>query len=124
MKLYFTPGTISLAVRIVLEDAGATFESELVDFRTHAQRAPEYLAINPKSRVPALVTDRGVLTETPAILAYIAQTHPEARLAPLEDPFALAEVQAAGANPTQARDRVALHERNLQALRKEIGNLI
>ena len=94
MKLYFTPGTISLAVRIVLEDAGATFESELVDFRTHAQRAPEYLAINPKSRVPALVTDRGVLTETPAILAYIAQTHPEARLAPLEDPFALAEVQA------------------------------
>jgi len=93
MKLYYMPGTIALAVRIVLEDAGAAFESELVDFRTDAQRAPEYLAINPKSRVPALVTDRGVLTETPAMLAYIAQTYPEARLAPFEDPFALAQVQ-------------------------------
>jgi glutathione S-transferase len=44
--------------------------------------------------VPSLATERGVLTETPAILAYIAQTHPEAQLAPLDDPFAFAELQS------------------------------
>ena len=50
--------------------------------------------INPKSRVPALVTELGVLTETPAILAFIAQCHPDAALAPLDDSFAFARVQA------------------------------
>jgi glutathione S-transferase len=44
--------------------------------------------------VPSLVTDRGILTETPAILAFIAQSFPEARLAPLDDPFAFAQLQA------------------------------
>ena len=44
--------------------------------------------------MPALVTPRGVLTETPALLAYIAQTYPAAKLAPLDDPFAFAEFQA------------------------------
>ena len=48
----------------------------------------------PKGRVPALVTDRGILTETPAILFYIAQTHPKANLAPLDDPFAVGKIQA------------------------------
>src|SRR4029077_6861534 len=57
------------------------------------QRKSEYLAINPKGRVPALVTDRGILTETPAILIYICQSYPQAGLAPLDDPFALAKVQ-------------------------------
>jgi glutathione S-transferase len=47
-----------------------------------------------KGRVPALVTDRGILTETPAILAFIAQNYPQAALAPLDDPFAFAQVQA------------------------------
>src|SRR5206468_4812241 len=54
---------------------------------------PQYLAINPKGRVPALVTDRGTLTETPAILAYIAQSFPQARLVP-DDAFAFAQAQA------------------------------
>src|SRR4029077_4100997 len=53
-----------------------------------------YLAINPKGRVPAMVTDRGILTETPAMLAFTAQSYPEAGLAPLDDPFAFAQVQA------------------------------
>ena len=44
--------------------------------------------------MPALVTDRGVLTETPAMLAYIAQTFPKAKLAPLDDAFAFAQVQS------------------------------
>ena len=44
--------------------------------------------------MPSLITDKGVLTETPAILAFIAQSFPNARLAPLDDPFAFAQVQS------------------------------
>jgi glutathione S-transferase len=94
MKLYFAPHTCSLASHIVLEQAGADYEAVRVDFKANAQRSPEYVKINPKARVPALVTDRGVLTETPAILAFVAQQYPSARLAPLDDPFAFAQVQA------------------------------
>ncbi|CAN5594708.1 glutathione S-transferase family protein [soil metagenome] len=94
IKLYSFPGTISLAVHIALEEAGADYELVKVDFLTNEQRSPEYLAINPKSRVPALVTERGVLTEAPALMSYVAQTFPAAKLAPLDDPFAMAQVQA------------------------------
>lgn len=93
MKFYYTPGTCALASHIALIDAGAQFESVRIDFRNDEQRKPEYLAINPKGRVPALVTDRGILTETPAMLAFIAQSYPRAGLAPLDDPFAFGRVQ-------------------------------
>lgn len=92
--LYYTPNTCSLASHIALEDAGAEYALELVDFGQAAQKRPGYLGINPKARVPALVTSRGTLTETPAILAFIAQSIPDAQLAPLDDPFAFAEMQA------------------------------
>ncbi len=94
LKFYFTPGTCALASRIALEDAGADYDAIRIDFKTTQQRSAEYLAVNPKARVPALVTERGILTETPAILAYIAQTFPQARLAPLDDAFAFARAQA------------------------------
>jgi glutathione S-transferase len=94
LKLIFASNTCSLASHIALEHAGADYEAIRIDFKKEQQRSPEFLKINPKARVPALVTDRGILTETPAILVYIAQMFPEARLAPIEDPFALAEVQA------------------------------
>lgn len=94
LKLYTVPHTCALASHIALQEAGAGFELVRLSFKTADQRKPEYLKVNPKGRVPALVTDRGVLTETPAILAYVAQTYPEARLAPLDDPFAFAECQA------------------------------
>jgi glutathione S-transferase len=94
LKLFFTPGTCALASRIALEDAGADYEVARVDFSRNEQRGPDYLKINPKGRVPALVTDQGTLTETPAILPYIAQMFPDARLAPLDDPFALAKMQS------------------------------
>lgn len=94
LKLYSFPGTVSLACQIALEEAGAAYELVRVDFTRNAQREPDYLAINPKSRVPALATDRGVITEAPAILTYIAQSYPQARLAPFDDPFAFAQVQA------------------------------
>jgi glutathione S-transferase len=91
IKLYYAPNTCALAAHLALEHAGADYEAVRLDFAKAEQRAPEYLKVNPKGRVPALVTARGVLTETPAILQYIAQTHPQARLAPLDDPWALAK---------------------------------
>lgn len=93
MKLYYMPGTIALATHIALIEAGAKYDLVKVDFRVEAQRKPDYLAVNPKGRVPSLVTDRGILTETPAMLAFVAQSHPRAGLAPLDDPFAFAKIQ-------------------------------
>ena len=94
MKLYYAAHTCALASHIALEDAGAEYSTVRINFATEEQRKPEYLAINPKARVPSLVTESGILTETPAMLAFIAQSFPKARLAPLDDPFAFAEVQA------------------------------
>ena len=93
IKLYYSPGSCSLASHIALEEAGAEYTAERVNFTANQQQSPEYKAINPKGRVPAMITDRGVLTETPAILAFIAHSHPKAGLAPL-DPFAFAQMQA------------------------------
>ncbi len=94
LKLYFAPHTCALATHIALIDAGADYQLSRIDFATAQQRSPDYLAINPKGRVPALVTGRGVLTETPAMLAFVAQSFAGKRLARLDDPFAFAEVQA------------------------------
>lgn len=92
--LYYTPGACSRASHLALREANARFELRTVDFTVSEQRSAEYLRINPKGRVPALATDRGIITENPAILAYVAQTHPEARLAPLDDPFLFARMQS------------------------------
>ena len=92
--LFYAPRTCALASHIALEEAGAKYEARRIDFSKAEQQSADYLAINPKGRVPALATPRGVLTETPAILAFVAQSFPEKRLAPLYDPFALAELQA------------------------------
>jgi glutathione S-transferase len=94
LTLYYAPHTCSLASHIALEDAGADYTTVRMSFANDEQRKPEYLAINPKARVPALVTGRGTLTETPAMLAFIAQSFPLKRLAPLDDPYQFARVQA------------------------------
>jgi glutathione S-transferase len=93
LTLFQSPTSIARAVHIVLEEIGAPYVTRRIDFAQNDQRSADYLAINPKGRVPALVTERGILTETPAILLYLAQRFPDARLAPLDDPFALAQVQ-------------------------------
>jgi len=92
--LYYAPHTCSLESHIALKDAGATYELKRIDFNTTEQKSPDYVAINPKARVPAMTTPRGILTETPAMLAFIAQSFPAARLAPMDDPFAFAEIQS------------------------------
>jgi glutathione S-transferase len=93
-KLYYAPGTCALASHITLAEAGAAYTTEKIDFKSNQQSSPDYLRINPKGRVPALVTDRGILTETPAMLAYIAQSFPQAKLAPFDDAFAFTQAQA------------------------------
>jgi len=93
LQLYFAPGTCAMAVHIALEEAGADYEAVRIDFATNDQKQPDFLAINPKARVPALVTPQGVLTETPAILGFVAQSFPAAALAPTE-PYAFARAQA------------------------------
>ena len=94
LKLYYSPHSCALASHIALAEAGAEYEVVRVNFGAGEQRKPEYLALNPKGRVPALVTGGGILTETPAILAFIAQSYPQARLAPLDSPYEFARVQA------------------------------
>lgn len=92
LTLYYAPGTCALATHLALEYSGAPYEAVRLDFRQQQQRSPEYLKINPKGRVPALVTEHGVLTENPALLLYIAQRFPQAGIAPVDDPFLLAKV--------------------------------
>ncbi len=94
LTFYYAPNTCALASHIALEQAGADYRAVRVSFAKQEQRSPEYLRINPKGRVPALVTERGILTETPAILQYVAQTHPKAALAPLDDAFEIARMNA------------------------------
>ncbi|HEX7036699.1 MAG TPA: glutathione S-transferase N-terminal domain-containing protein [Pseudomonadales bacterium] len=94
LTLYYAPGACSRASHIALREAGADFELRRVDFGRAEQRSESYRRVNPKGRVPALATERGVLTETPAILAWVAQAYPAAALAPLDDPFEFARLQA------------------------------
>ncbi|MDM9626752.1 glutathione S-transferase N-terminal domain-containing protein [Rhizobium sp. S152] len=92
--LYFGKGSCALASLIALEESGLSFNAHKLNLANGDQRTPDFLKINPKGRVPALVTRRGTLTETPAILAYVAAMAPEAGLAPLDDPFEFARLQA------------------------------
>ena len=94
LNLYYAAHTCALATHIVLEEVGAEYTTTRIDFSSAQQRSPEYLKINPKGRVPALVTDRGILTETPAMLAFVAQSFPKMNLALMDDAYAFAEVQA------------------------------
>ena len=89
---YSAPGTCALATHIALHEAGADFDLVKLDMGAQQQQSPEYLRVNPKGRVPALATEHGVLTETPALLAFVAQSFPDAQLAQVDDPFAFARM--------------------------------
>jgi glutathione S-transferase len=94
LTLYAAPGSCAVAPAIALCETGADFEIRAVDYSVNEQQSAGFLAVNPKGRTPALATDQGVLTENPAILAYIAQRFPRAGLAPIDDLFAIAKVNA------------------------------
>ncbi len=89
INLYYSPGACSLASHIVLEETGTPFEAKRVTIANGEHLLPEYLAINPRGRVPALTEGEFVLTESPAILAWLGHRFPEARLLDVGDPARL-----------------------------------
>ncbi len=83
MKLYYAPGVCSIGIHVLLEEIGKPYELEAVNLREGAQYKPDYVAVNPKSKVPALVRDDGSLqTEYPAIAFWLARTNPFSNLLP------------------------------------------
>jgi glutathione S-transferase len=93
MKFYCAPGTISIATAILLEETGQSYEPVMLDFTKAEQSGPAYQAVNPKGRVPAIVTDMGILTETGAIFEYLATRAPDLNLVPA-DPWAAAQMRS------------------------------
>ncbi len=85
LTLHHSPGACSGAVHLALEEAGLAYEIASVALAEGQQRTPDYLRINPKGRVPALVDGDYILTEAAAILRYVARLAPAAKLWP-EDP--------------------------------------
>ena len=92
LTLYFAPGSSSMAAHIALHEVGAPFEAKPMSFFKNDMRSPEYLALNPEGKVPALVIDGRVLTEVAGILFYLARRFPAAALLPVDDPEAEAHV--------------------------------
>jgi glutathione S-transferase len=84
MKLYYSPGACSLSPHIVLREAGASFDIEKVDLSTKkTESGKDFNTINPKGYVPTLQLDDGsILTEGPAIVQYVADKAPQAKLVP------------------------------------------
>ena len=81
MKLFYAPGACSIGIHILLEEIGKPYEPVAISLREGDQLKPEFIAMNPKSKVPTLVRDDGsVLTEFPAIAFWLARTNPQAKL--------------------------------------------
>ncbi len=90
MKLFYMPGACSLAPHIVLEWIGAPYEA--IKLTHEDTKKSEYLKLTPAGAVPLLQESDGwVLTENPAILSFLAETHPKAKLGPDDAPRARAE---------------------------------
>ena len=92
LKLYFAPGTSSMAPHIALHEIGAEFEPCPLSFAKGEQRQPSYLAFNPEGKVPTLLIDGRPLTEVAGILWYLARAYPEAGLLPAGEAEAEAQV--------------------------------
>ena len=82
LTLYFAPNTISLATIIILEEVGMPYRLERVDLANGQQQSEAYLQLNPLGRVPTLRTEHGLLTETPALLTFLARSSPGSDLLP------------------------------------------
>ncbi len=87
MKLYWCPKTRAATAIWMMEEAGQPYERVLIDISAGAQKKPEYLAINPMGKVPALQDGEATMGEAAAICAYVADRYPQAKLAPpVDDP--------------------------------------
>ena len=91
LKLFYSPGACSIVSYIALHEAGAEFEAVRVMLSEGEQLKPEYLAINPHARVPALATDEGVITEQIAVVNYIADKFGKDGSVPRGDAYAAAK---------------------------------
>lgn len=98
LTLYSAPGSIGLATHITLEEINAStalpYELVLLNMKNTEHRSDSYKAINPKARVPSVIVDDVVLTETPAILFYLAQIAPDSAVALPDNPIDIALIQA------------------------------
>ena len=92
---YFRSGT-SYRTRIALNLKGVSYEQAGIDLRAGVQKSEAFMALNPQGLVPALEVDGAVLTQSPAILEWLEETHPEPPLLPV-DPVARAQVRAMAA---------------------------
>lgn len=80
-KLYYWPATCALTIHVLLEEIGKPYVDEPVDLGARQQHSPEFLAVNPKGKLPAFIRDDGsLLTEVPAIAFWLARTNPQAKL--------------------------------------------
>ena len=85
MKLYYSAGSCALGIHVLLEEIGAPFELARINFAEREQYGPAYLAVSPKSKVPALQLDDGtVLTEFQAIAVFLGLTNPDKHLIPAD----------------------------------------
>jgi len=91
LRLFYSPGACSLGAHILLEEAHAPFEAVRVTIAEGATRTPEYLAINPHARVPALQAEGRNIAESAGVMTYIARRFPAAKLIP-DDPLDAARV--------------------------------
>ncbi len=82
MKLYWSPRSRSFSGLWLMEETGQPYERVLTDISTGAQKTPEFLAVNPMGKVPALKDGDVAIAEASAICAYVADCYPEAKLAP------------------------------------------
>ncbi|MBV8503001.1 MAG: glutathione S-transferase family protein [Paucibacter sp.] len=82
ISLHYSPSNASFAAHAVLRELGLPFELKLVDRDNMAHKSPAYLKLNPNGLIPVLEDGELVLYETAAILLHLADTHPEAGLAP------------------------------------------
>lgn len=81
-ELHFYPGNASLFPHVLLRELGCPFELKLVDRDRDAQKGAAYLALNPNGKIPVLVSGGRAIYETAAIGLFLADAHPEARMAP------------------------------------------
>jgi glutathione S-transferase len=83
MKLFYAPGACSIGIHVLMEEIGKPYDAEVVNLREGAQYKPDFVSVNPKSKVPALARDDGsILTEYPAIAYWLARSNPFANLLP------------------------------------------
>jgi glutathione S-transferase len=85
LTFYYCPGACSMAAHVALEEIGARYEGHRVKLSEGEQRSAAYLSVNPRAQVPALSVGGKVITESVAILTYLARAFPEAQLIPPDD---------------------------------------